>query len=102
MYELINEPINIKVHFHKKQITPLSFEWKNKVYKVTSIELTYKAKKGDFELFYFSVASGSNIYKIVLNPKKLSWKLEEIFLNPEKLKQTLSVNEPSYSTYRLR
>lgn len=102
MYELINESINVKVDFTKKQVTPLSFSWRNKDYKISTIELTYTSKKGASELFHFSVTSKDNVYKITFNPKTLSWQLDEIFLNPTKLKHTLSVNEPSYSTYRLR
>jgi ribosomal protein L24E len=101
MYEPINEPIQVRADFTNRGPKPKSFIWKNRKYEIREIEFSYTALKGDTKMFYFSVSTETETYKIFFNPKTLNWTLEEIFLNTN-FSTSKNLNEKNNNAYRLR
>ena len=65
---IVNEPIDVIVHFDEKVMYPLRFKWREKVYKIKR-ELNRLIKtEGQFKKIHFSVmADSADIYEIVFD-----------------------------------
>lgn len=79
MYELINDPIDVVTTFTKQGPRPTSFIWKNQKYLIEKINFVYRSKQGDTHLVHFAAATTKEAYKITLNTKKLTWRLNEVY-----------------------
>ena len=77
-FEKIQEPIRVIASFNGPKVKLHSFEWRNRIYKVDSVNLFHIEKDADRRLYHFNTSSGGNDYDIVFNPANLSWKLQEV------------------------
>jgi len=78
MYELIEEPIYVGAIFRGDNIRPRWFVWKKRKYPVREITFSWREKKGDETLIYFSVSDGVNLYEICFNQRRLNWFLSKV------------------------
>lgn len=78
-YEYIHEPVDIWIQFERKKPSIRAFAWKDRLYKITSQNLTTRAKKGNTPVHLFSVSNDKGAFKLRLDSDTLSWWLEEIY-----------------------
>ena len=85
----LNEPIQVLVDFRPSvhlgvkrgpvKAIPRAFIWKNRRYLIQSLNLVHQEKQGDAILYYFSVSTDTNTYKLVFHNLTLEWRLVEIW-----------------------
>ncbi len=98
MYELINEPIQVFAEFTKKGPRPYLFKWKNRDYKIKTLNFVHTSKQGNKTLFHFSVSTDTNMYKITFDPTTLTWTLDEIHMDID-FNKSFSANDKSTNKY---
>jgi hypothetical protein len=76
-FQRLEEPIRVVASFDGPRIRLHSFEWRERIYKVESINLFHIEKDADKSLYHFAVTSNGNDYDIVFNPTNLTWQLQE-------------------------
>jgi hypothetical protein len=81
MQTRVNELIEVLAKFKGGVVTPVFFKLSGRIYKISSINLRYDFSQGNVKFLSYSVSSGANSYKITLNAREMTWKLEEIFTN---------------------
>lgn len=72
------EQIEVLAIFDQKQARPFSFKYAGKKFIVEKINLTYSQGIGNGRLFYYSVSSEGNYFKLVFETHEMKWWLEEI------------------------
>ena len=83
----LNEPIQVLVDFRpsegpersRRAAIPRAFIWKNRRYLIQSLNLVHQEKQGEATLYYFSVSTDTNTYKLVFHNLTLEWRLVEIW-----------------------
>jgi len=87
----LDEPIQVLVDFHpspissqtgagqarRPKVIPRAFLWKNRRYLIQSLSLVYQEKQGDAIIYYFSVSTDTNTYKLSFHNLTLEWRLVE-------------------------
>lgn len=63
----------------RTKVIPRAFLWKNRRYLINSLNLVHKQKQGDAVIYYFSVSTDTNTYKLSFNNLTLEWYLVEIW-----------------------
>lgn len=74
----IGEKIDVLAKFSKGDLTPLLFRYRQRIYKIDSIDLKYDLQNGDVPSRHFCVTSQSIGYKLSFRNLEMSWYLEEI------------------------
>jgi len=75
----LNEKIEVLAKFEKGGVTPLFFKLSSRTIKIESVDLKYSYKSGGVDFYSYSVSANGNSYKITLNAKEMSWRLEEVW-----------------------
>lgn len=80
MIEKIDAPISVySLYDHKKQtVWPKVILWNQKIYKLNKNGYHHTVKNGTILYHVFSSAMDDLCFKLVLNTKDLSWRLEEL------------------------
>ena len=78
MYEVIEEPIYVGAIFKGNKIRPRWFIWNKRKYPIREVTFSWRDKRGEENLLYFSVSDGVNIYEICFNQKSLNWFLSKV------------------------
>jgi len=73
----ITEPIRVLASFSDKTIKVHFFNWRDRIYKVESMNLFHIEKDGDTKRYHFAVSAADNSYQISYDPTTLHWQLEE-------------------------
>ena len=79
VHELINQTVDVLVAFNKKKATPLFFKWGNRKYKVDKVNLIHSVLKGANKVYYFSITSQNNFFKLCFDTDNNHWTLEEAY-----------------------
>jgi len=74
----IDERIKVGAVFSGGSARPAWFVWRARKYVVTEITYTWQEKIGERTLSFFSCGDGINLYELVFDSKKLSWKLRKV------------------------
>jgi hypothetical protein len=77
-FKRLGESIRVVASFDGPKIRLHSFEWRERIYQVESVNLFYIEKDAKKSLYHFAVSTGGNDYDIVFNPINLTWFLQEI------------------------
>jgi len=77
MTENINEKISVLVAFMPNKALPLSFLWQNQKYSIDKVNLVHSSYDGRGKIYYFSVMSAGNYFKLCFNTEKNFWLLAE-------------------------
>lgn len=74
----IGERVKVLASFTPKKIRIHFFAWRDRTYKVSSVNLFHIAKDGDRKFYHFAVSAAGNSYLLVFDPVTLEWKLAEV------------------------
>jgi len=76
----IKEPVSVSFIYDsdKNKVYPKKLFWKGRLYSVRQVGLHHVFKKGSTLFHVFSVSSESLFFRLILDTKNLSWKIEEI------------------------
>ncbi len=77
-FQRLEEPIRVIASFDGPKIRLHSFEWRERIYQVESVNLFHIEKDAKKSLYHFAVTAAGNDYDIVFNPVNLTWQLQEI------------------------
>lgn len=80
MYREIDQPVKVGVKFSSEGVRPVWFFWKGHKHDIDEVNLYHRSFKGEAPLHHFSVSSGDEFYKLVLDGKKLNWKLDKLWV----------------------
>ncbi|HMB26114.1 MAG TPA: hypothetical protein VKP03_01730 [Patescibacteria group bacterium] len=79
MLEQVNQQIEVLVAFMRNKILPLSFRWENKRYSVKKVNLVNSEYKGREKIYYFSVNSNNDYFKLAFYSHSQKWVLQEAY-----------------------
>lgn len=79
MHEKIDEIIEAIVFFTKKGMKLHSFIWKHRRYPIDKVNLVHRIKHGADFIYFYSVSSGSDVYKLSFSIMSLKWRLIELY-----------------------
>jgi hypothetical protein len=74
----VNESIRVLASFSENKIKIHYFNWRDRLYKVDSMNLFHIGQDGDKKHYHFAVSASGNSYQIVYDPVTLHWQLEEV------------------------
>ncbi|OGC87305.1 MAG: hypothetical protein A2142_03260 [candidate division Zixibacteria bacterium RBG_16_48_11] len=76
MYQNIAEPIEVLAVFNKKQIKPLSFKWRQRVYKIARVTQQWSSPAGKYKLYHFGIVDTSdNFFEICYSEEDFGWSI---------------------------
>lgn len=61
---MINERVEVLVRFGEGKVIPVSFEWKNREYRVKSVPLIFERSDGGRKYLCFSVETGGMMVEL--------------------------------------
>lgn len=74
----IDEMVRVAAAFDKRRVKPMWFRWRNRYYKVKSVNYTWSSNHGSAQLHHYSVTDGLNTYELKFNSNTLEWMLGEV------------------------
>lgn len=72
------ERVRVLASFAPKKIRIHFFSWRERTYKVDSVNLFHIAKDNDRNFYHFAVSAAGNSYLLIFDPVTLEWKLVEV------------------------
>ena len=78
MIERVTEPIRVLASFAENKIKIHFFNWRDRIYKVDSMNLFHIEKDGTKKRYHFAVSVEGNSYQVSYDPITLQWQLEEV------------------------
>jgi len=79
--ETLDEPIEVRADFTRGLIRPIAFKRNGQVWRIMKINARWEDRQGCFRRFYFSVEAGGNTFKIHLDTRDMSWRLDCVYLD---------------------
>lgn len=80
MYQIIGETIWVAGVYKAAQFIPKKFKWRDKELPITSITLISDAKDGTVKKRFYSVISGTEVYRLEFNRESEQWYLQELWV----------------------
>jgi hypothetical protein len=74
----IQEPVRVLASFSERKIRIHFFNWRNRIYKISSANLFHIEKDGSAKRYHFAVSTKENDYQLVYDPFTLEWKLDQV------------------------
>jgi hypothetical protein len=74
----IDENIRVGAAFDKRKVRPMWFLWRNRYYKVRTVNFTWKSNQGAARIHHYSVHDGNSAYELCFNSITLEWTLSKI------------------------
>ena len=74
----IDENIRVGVAFDSGRLIPMWFRWKNRYYKVKTVNFNWSSIHGSGRVRHYSVSDGANVYELCFNARTLEWRLGRI------------------------
>jgi hypothetical protein len=71
------EAVKVLASFDKANLKIYFFSWRNRTYKVDTINMFHISRDGDKRYYHFAVSSGPNTYELMFDPGRLRWQLTE-------------------------
>jgi len=80
MITLIEEPVEMSAVFNRRKVTPVSFVWRGRRYRVTRVTGAHRQRKGQFIEIYYSVLAGEgeDVYELRFSSESMNWSLVRI------------------------
>lgn len=75
----INEGIRVGVAFDKCNLKPLWFKWRDRYYKINTVNFTWSTTQGVAKLRHYAVTDGTNTYELCFNARTLEWTLGRVY-----------------------
>ncbi|HOW28887.1 MAG TPA: hypothetical protein PK876_10365 [Elusimicrobiota bacterium] len=81
LVEEIREAIDVGVSFRKGAApAPRWFVRRGRKVEIKGVENSWRGRRGDSPLLFFSVTDGTDVYEICLDQKRLLWTLEKVYV----------------------
>ena len=74
----IDEEIRVEAAFDSRKVHPVWFMWRNRYYRVKSVNYTWMSVQGSAKLRHYSVTDGINTYELCFNSRTLEWTLGRV------------------------
>ncbi len=74
----VEEPIKVIASFSPNRFKVHFFNWRERTYRVESMNLFHIERDGEKKMYHFAVTSRGNSYELVYDPVKLDWQLGNI------------------------
>ena len=74
----IDESIRVGVAFDNRRAIPTWFLWRNRYYRVKSVNFNWCSSTGVAKLHYYAVTDGINTYELCFNSITLEWTLGKV------------------------
>lgn len=71
----VHEPIRVLASFDEQKIRLHFFHWRDRIFKVDSVNLFHIEKDGQRKRYHFAVSAAGADYQIAFNPTNLAWEL---------------------------
>lgn len=75
---VVDECIRVGAAFDNRKVVPMWFLWRNRYYKVKSVNHTWRTNQGAAGLCHYSVTDGTNTYELRFNTNTLEWTLGKV------------------------
>jgi hypothetical protein len=74
MYRDITEPIEVMAVFSRGQIKPLSFKWRQRVYKIRTVTQRWHSPSGKYKIHHFGVMdTQDNFFELCYSESDYNW-----------------------------
>ncbi|MDO8683304.1 MAG: hypothetical protein Q7N50_07485 [Armatimonadota bacterium] len=74
----IDEIIRVGAAFDGRRVFPMWFRWRNRYYKVKTVNYTWRTNIGAANLYHYSVTDGGSMYELSFNSNTLEWTLAKV------------------------
>jgi len=74
----IGERVKVLASFAPEKLTVHFFSWRERTYKVDSMNLFHVEKDAEHQIYHFAVSSLGNTYELTFDPVSLDWQLRDI------------------------
>ena len=74
----IDEDVRVAVAFDRRRAFPMWFLWKNRYYKIKSVNFTWSSSQGAAKLRHYAVTAGNSTYELCFNSLTLEWTLRKV------------------------
>lgn len=74
----IGERVRVLASFAGSKITVHLFNWRDRTYKVDSMNLFHIQKDADRQIYNFAVTAVGNTYQLTFDPITLEWQLKDV------------------------
>lgn len=74
----VGELIRVLASFSERNIRLHVFHWRDRIYKVDSVNLFHIEKNGNKKRYHFAVSVKESDYQIAFDPVTLEWRLEDV------------------------
>jgi hypothetical protein len=79
--EEIFEPVEVIALFRSGKLSPIRFRWRERVYRVKSVNGNWFVEEGTVRFHHFAVqCGGPDVYDLAYNSRAHDWKLEKVSL----------------------
>ncbi len=79
MFTQINEPVEVQGTFSTRGFVPRRFRWRNQIRVVEEVTLAIDEKNGVTKHRFYSVRSGTSVYRLDFNRESDLWRLLEVY-----------------------
>ena len=76
---VINEQIRAGAAFDDRKLVPMWFRWRNRYYRVKTVNFMWSSSRGAAKLRHYSVTDGVNTYELCFNSQTLEWTLGRVY-----------------------
>ena len=74
MYQTVGEPIEVLALFNQGQIKPVSFKWRQRVYKIAQVTKKWSSPAGKYKLLHFGIVdTQDNFFEIRYSEEDSCW-----------------------------
>ena len=74
----IDEDIRVGAAFDGRKVKPVWFRWRNRYFKVKTVNYTWSTSRGSTRLRHYSVTDGMNTYELQFDSTTLEWTLGRV------------------------
>jgi len=74
----VGERVKVLASFSATKLVVHFFSWRDRTYKVDSMNLFHIEKDAEKQIYNFAVSSGGNTYQLTFDPISLEWLLKDV------------------------
>lgn len=74
----IDEDIRVGAAFDSRKVRPMWFRWRNRYFRVKTVNYAWSSSRGSARLRHYSVTDGKNTYELRFDTSTLEWSLGRV------------------------
>jgi hypothetical protein len=78
VYTKVKSPVEVLMSFRASNPEPVAFRWRDECFHIKKINLIHAERIGAKKIYFFSVSSGINTFRLGFCTESLTWWLEEM------------------------